>query len=105
MGLWRAVFMSPFGVRVRPIQNLCPARSGACPKVVVFRLAAKAPHVKDGWDRLLANVFDELGRHATDDGAGGDILCHHGACGYHGVVADGDTLQDGGVGSHPHVTA
>jgi len=53
----------------------------------------------------LIYLLDEFGGIAANDGVGFHVFGHHGACCYHGILAHGDTGQDGRPCSDPCVTA
>ena len=54
---------------------------------------------------LLRNRLDGFGGNTPDNGVGGDILVDHSSGGHDGVVAYGDPLEDGGMGSNPNILA
>ena len=54
---------------------------------------------------MSLNHFDDFCRNAPDDGSGGDILGDYGTGGHDGALADGDTRQDGDIGTEPNLIA
>ena len=52
---------------------------------------------------VCGDLFNYFGRYTADYGVVRHVFGNYGSCGHDGSCANGDSLQDGGMGSYPYV--